>query len=51
MGPLRNGGNPWLIDGGDPNHLLIGMILQVPGNSAGDLFGMVSLRDPFKGCW
>ena len=22
---------------------------QQPGNSAGDLFGMVSLRDPFKG--
>ncbi len=21
----------------------------LPGNSAGDLFGMVSLRDPFKG--
>ena len=22
---------------------------QIPGNSAGDLFGMVSSRDPFKG--
>ncbi len=31
------------------NYLLTGMILQVPGNSAGDLFGMVSSRDPFKG--
>jgi len=25
---------------------------QVPGNSAGDLFAMVSSRDPFfNGCW
>jgi len=22
---------PWLINGGDPNYLLTGMILQVPG--------------------
>ena len=24
---------------------------QIPGNSASDLFGMVSSRDPFEGCW
>ena len=24
----------WLINGADPNHLLNGMILRVPGNSA-----------------
>ena len=29
VGPLTNGRTPWLINGGDPNHLLIGMILQV----------------------
>ena len=34
------------INGGVPNYLLTGMILQVPGNSAGDLFGMVISRDP-----
>ena len=27
--PLPNGRTPWLINGGDPNHLLTGMILQV----------------------
>ena len=25
--------------------------LKVPGNSAGDLFGMAKTSDPFKGCW
>ena len=30
MGPLPNGRTPWLVNGGDPNHLLIGVILQVP---------------------
>ena len=29
MGPLPNG-HSWLINGGDPNHLLSGMILRVP---------------------
>ena len=29
MGPLPNGRTPWLINGGDPNYLLTGMILQV----------------------
>ena len=29
VGPLPNGRTPWLINGGDPNHLLNGMILQV----------------------
>ena len=29
MGPLPNGRTLWLINGGDPNHLLIRMILQV----------------------
>ena len=24
-------GFPWFVNGGDPNYLLIGMILQVPG--------------------
>ncbi len=28
VGPLPNG-HSWLINGGDPNHLLTGMILQV----------------------
>ena len=28
MGPLINGQTSWLINGGDPNHLLTGMILQ-----------------------
>ena len=28
VGPLPNGRTPWLINGGDPNHLLTGMILQ-----------------------
>ena len=28
VGPLPNG-HSWLINGGDPNHLLPGMILQV----------------------
>ena len=27
--PLINGRTPWLINGGDPNYLLTGMILQV----------------------
>ena len=29
VGPLPNGRTSWLINGGDPNHLLTGMILQV----------------------
>ena len=29
VGPLTNGRTSWLINGGDPNHFLIGMILQV----------------------
>ena len=29
VGPPPNCQNPWLINGGDPNHLLNGMILQV----------------------
>ena len=29
MGPLINGRTLWLINGGDPNYLLSGMILQV----------------------
>ncbi len=29
VGPLPNGLYKWLITGGDPNHLLTGMILQV----------------------
>ncbi len=29
MGPLINGRTSWLINGGDPNYLLTGMILQV----------------------
>ena len=29
VGPLTNGRTSWLINGGDPNHLLTGMILQV----------------------
>ena len=29
MGPLTNGRTSWLINGGDPNYLLTGMILQV----------------------
>ena len=28
VGPLPNGLYKWLINGGDPNHLLSGMILQ-----------------------
>ena len=33
MGPLPNGRNPWLINGGDPNYLLSGgPILQVVHN-------------------
>ena len=27
--PLPNGRTSWLVNGGDPNHLLSGMILQV----------------------
>ena len=27
--PLTNGRTSWLINGGDPNHLLTGVILQV----------------------
>ena len=30
VGPLPNG-HSWLITGGDPNHLLTGVILQVLG--------------------
>ena len=36
---INNHGEPfqmafsWLINGGDPNHLLTGMILQAPSNS------------------
>ena len=33
VGPLPNGRTSWLINGGDPNHLLSGMILQVPTQS------------------
>ena len=29
VGPLTNGRTPWLINGGDPNHLLTGVILQI----------------------
>ena len=29
VGPLTNGRTLWLINGGDPNHLLTGVILQV----------------------
>ena len=29
VGPLPNGRTPWRINGGDPNHLLTGIILQV----------------------
>ena len=29
--PLPDGRTSWLANGGDPNHLLIGMILQVEG--------------------
>ena len=32
--PLPNG-HSWLISGGDPNHLLTGIILQVPGDNWG----------------
>ena len=28
VGPLPNGRTPWLINGGDPNYLLSGVILQ-----------------------
>ena len=31
LGLWVNGPTPWLINGGDPNHLLTGMILQVGG--------------------
>ena len=36
---------------GEPGSLrsAVGEISGSPGNSAGDLFGMVSSRDPFKG--
>ena len=27
--PIPNGRTSWLINGGDPNHLLNGMVLQV----------------------
>ena len=30
VGPIPNGLYKWLINGGDPNHLLTGMILQEP---------------------
>ncbi len=33
VGPLPNGLSKWLINGGDPNYLLNGMILQVGTNS------------------
>ena len=29
VGPLPNGRTSWLINAGDPNHILTGMILQV----------------------
>ena len=29
VGPLPNGRTPWLINGGDPNYLLSGVILQI----------------------
>ena len=43
VGPLPNGQTKWLINGGDPNHLLIGMILQVTNPSKIDLHNMMSL--------
>ena len=32
LGPLPDGRTSWLISGGDPNHLVTGMILQVAPN-------------------
>ena len=29
VGPLPNRRTPWLINGGDPNYLLSGVILQI----------------------
>ena len=34
VGPLING-HSWLLNGGDPNHLLTGMTLQVGRSSGG----------------
>ena len=43
MGPLPNGLYKWLINGGDPNHLLTGMILQVGGGYESTEVKMVGL--------
>ena len=40
-------GVSWLINGGDPNHLLTGMILQVVIQAV-TFLGMVSSRDPLE---
>ena len=37
VGPLPNGRTPWLINGGDPNYLLSGMILQVSNTQASSI--------------
>ena len=34
VGPFTNGRTSWLINGGDPNYLLPGMILQVGGETS-----------------
>ena len=46
MGPLPNGRTPWLVNGGDPNHLPIGVILQVPSLK---LTAMLHLKIDFVG--
>ena len=39
LGPLANGRNLWLINGGDPSYLLNGMILPPSNELANKCFG------------
>ena len=47
-GPLPNGRTPWLINGGDPNQLLTGMILQVKGTFFGAAYCLWKKSIPHK---
>ena len=45
VGPLTNGRTSWLINGGDPNYLLTGMILQVQYKRS---FLRILVHQPFQ---
>ena len=51
MGPLPNGRTLWLINGGDPNHLLTWTILQIEFlNRIKGIWGIMPLLNHHFGC-